>query len=56
MLTMEEVVAWRIVNLLDAGYPLPDAEQLARSDVDLHEAVALLQRGCPPATAVAILT
>ena len=50
------VEAWRLEELLRAGYPEIAATALAaRSDVDLHSAVSLLQRGCPPEIAVAIL-
>jgi hypothetical protein len=39
-----------------AGFPGDDAVALAaRSDVDLHEAIELVQRGCPPELAVRIL-
>jgi len=50
------VEAWRLETLLEAGYPMLFAQQLAvRSDVDLHQAVALVENGCPTATAVRIL-
>ncbi len=36
--------SWRLRQLLEAGYPLRDAERLARDkDVDLHRAVDLAQ-------------
>lgn len=42
--------------LLDAGYPIPLAEQLAANEtVDLHQAVELVDHGCPPPTAARIL-
>jgi hypothetical protein len=50
-----KVESWRLHTLLEAGYPVPLAERLAASEVDLHVAVALLTRGCDPATAVEIL-
>jgi hypothetical protein len=50
-----KVESWRLHTLLEAGYPVPLAERLAGSDVDLHEAVALLRRGCDPTIAVEIL-
>jgi hypothetical protein len=55
--TEEELVElWRLAELLRAGYPVPLAEQIAaRHDVDLHQAVELVQAGCPPATAAAIV-
>ena len=53
---MEEVLGWRLEQLLRAGYGRRDAGQLARrTDVDLHQAVDLLGKGCPPKLAVAIL-
>jgi len=51
----DSIVSWRLHVLLLAGFPVPDAELLAGSDVDLHEAVALIEAGCPPLTAVRIL-
>jgi hypothetical protein len=51
-----EVFRWRIHRLLGAGYHLDDAVTLAgRGDVDLHEAMRLLERGCSSATATRIL-
>lgn len=51
-----KVEMWRLRILLDAGYALEDAEQLAGAgNVDLHEATELLDRGCTPATAARIL-
>ena len=50
-----KVESWRLHVLMEAGYPLPLAERLAGSEADLHEAVALLDRGCAPATATEIL-
>jgi hypothetical protein len=39
-----DVESWRLRQLLQAGYPLRDAERLARDkDVDLHRAVDLAQ-------------
>jgi hypothetical protein len=52
----EEVVAWRVEQLVRAGSDPFCAVILAkRGHVDLHEAVDLLERGCPPKTAVEIL-
>ncbi|MCS7007744.1 MAG: hypothetical protein RMM28_09685 [Thermoleophilia bacterium] len=50
-----KVESWRLHVLLEAGYPVPLAERLAGSDVDLHVAVELLERGCDPAVAAEIL-
>lgn len=52
----DDVELWRFEQLLEAGYPLDVADRLAaRRDVDLHQAVELLERGCPVLTAYAIL-
>ena len=50
-----EVEAWRLHELLRAGYPLRVAERLAKSDADLHQAVEILTRGCTPHMAARIL-
>lgn len=53
---IEPVEAWRLKQLLDAGYPIPLAEKLAiRSDVDLHQALRLVGSGCTHETAGRIL-
>jgi hypothetical protein len=50
------ILAWRIWVLDRAGYGEDDAVLLASvRDVDLHLAVDLLERGCPPGTALRIL-
>ena len=52
----ERIERWRAEELERAGYLPSDAAELAaRGDVDLHLAVELLDRGCPPGTAVRIL-
>jgi muramoyltetrapeptide carboxypeptidase LdcA involved in peptidoglycan recycling len=54
--TDEEVVAWRVEQLLRAGSDQSCALILARrGGVDLHHAVDLLERGCPPKVALEIL-
>lgn len=54
--TDEEVVAWRADQLRRAGCDPAGAEILARrGHVDLHEAVELLERGCPSHFALEIL-
>jgi plasmid stabilization system protein ParE len=54
--TDDEVVAWRFEQLLRAGCERAGAEILARRvRVDLHQAVELLERGCPTRFALAIL-
>jgi len=50
-----KVESWRLHILLEAGYPVHLAERLAGSEVDLHDAVELLRRGCSPTTATEIL-
>jgi hypothetical protein len=50
------VLEWRVETLKRAGFDLEGALDLAFSKhVDLHAAVRLVRRGCPPATAVRIL-
>lgn len=51
-----DVAQWRYEELVRAGYPALHAVMLAeRPDVDLHQAVELLERGCTVAEAVRIL-
>ena len=53
---LERVGRWRAEELERAGYDHGDAVELAsRPDVDLHAAIALVERGCPPELAVLIL-
>jgi hypothetical protein len=50
------VLEWRVDTLVNAGFAHDDAFELAFSKhVDLHAAVGLVNRGCPPATALRIL-
>jgi hypothetical protein len=52
----ERIERWRAEELERAGYDPVDAAELAsRAYVDLHFAVELLERGCPPDTARRIL-
>ena len=52
----ERIQRWRAGELERAGYDEPDAAELAgRADIDLHLAVELLERGCPPSIALRIL-
>jgi hypothetical protein len=52
----DDVVSWRIERLLGAGYDDEAALVLALDrDVDLHQAISLLERGCPLDTALQIL-
>jgi hypothetical protein len=51
-----EVARWRLSELVRAGYTWDQGVLLAaRPDVDLHDAIKLLRRGCPAETAVKIL-
>jgi hypothetical protein len=53
---LDRVERWRTAELMRVGFPGDDAVALAaRLDVDLHEAIELVQRGCPPELAVRIL-
>jgi hypothetical protein len=52
----ERVERWRADELLRAGYEPGAAADLAcRPDIDLHRAIELLERGCPPELAAQIL-
>jgi hypothetical protein len=51
-----EVLAWRFDALCRSGYDLDAAAVLAANvQIDLHEAVDLVTRGCPPDLAARIL-
>ncbi len=53
---LDRVERWRTAELMRVGFAGDDAVVLAgRMDVDLHEAIELVQRGCPPELAVRIL-
>jgi hypothetical protein len=52
----DPLIAWRTRRLEMAGVPPTLAAQLARTDeIDLHELLGLLDRGCRPDLAVRIL-
>ena len=52
----ELVFEWRLEELTRAGFPDQLALELAvTTHVDLHAAVSLRSRGCPPETAARIL-
>ena len=54
--TEDSVVRWRMLVLLRAGYAWNDAFELAtETDVDLHAAADLVNRGCASETARRIL-
>ena len=51
-----KVERWRAEALEKVGYDLESAVKLAsRPDVDLHQAVELVESGCPPELALRIL-
>jgi hypothetical protein len=53
----ERVERWRTAELMRVGFPGDDAVALAaRFDVDLHEAIELVRRGCPTELAIRILS
>jgi hypothetical protein len=52
----EQIVGWRSEELERSGYPIASARRLAsHTEIDLHKAIELLERGCPAATALRIL-
>jgi len=52
----EEILRWRFSELLRAGYDTDAAMVVASHvEVDLHSATELVQRGCPPKTAIRIV-
>jgi hypothetical protein len=52
----DRIEEWRREELERAGYPSDAAGELAvRHDIDLHGAVELVERGCPPEIATRIL-
>lgn len=55
LVEIDVIRRWRFDELLRAGYDIADAADVAlRTDIDLHWAMSLVQRGCPSATAVRI--
>jgi len=53
---VEAVLRWRFEELMRAGYDAGNALILAgHAEVDLHAATSLLERGCPPETALKIV-
>jgi hypothetical protein len=51
-----DVVSWRRDQLAASGFPLPLAAGVAGDlRYDLHALIELVERGCPPDTAVRIL-
>ena len=53
---VDVVVSWRFEELLRAGADAGSALVLAgHTEINLHEATRLLERGCPPALALQIM-
>jgi hypothetical protein len=53
---LDRVERWRTTELMRVGFAGDDAVALAaRLEIDLHEAIELVRRGCPPELAVRIL-
>lgn len=53
---VEMILRWRFDELVRAGYDVGTALMLASHvEIDLHDATALVRRGCPADTAVRIL-
>jgi hypothetical protein len=54
--TADQVVGWRFEQLLHAGYEPRKAKLVSRRpDIDLHQALELVQRGCSHELALSIL-
>jgi hypothetical protein len=52
----EMILRWRFDELVRAGYDVGSALLLASHvEIDLHDASALVRRGCPSETALRIL-
>ncbi len=50
------VLVWRFKQLCRSGFELELATTIAaRMDVDLHDAIKLVERGCPPELAGRII-
>lgn len=53
---LERIERWRAEMLERAGYAPDEAAEIAsRLDVDLHRAIGLAEKGCPPEIALRIL-
>lgn len=51
-----KVEDWRLHQLIEAGYSVDEAAAIAgRHDIDLHQAVDLINHGCTTTLAAAIL-
>jgi hypothetical protein len=49
------VVWWRKQRLLEMGFDHQQSYDIARMHLNIYKLEQLLERGCPPLTAVAIL-
>ena len=53
---LDRIVRWRSEELERAGYSTEGSAALAaRLDIDLHEAIDIVKRGCPAEIALRIL-
>lgn len=53
---LRRVELWRFDELCRAGYDSESADVLSiRLDINLHDAIGLIQDGCSPMTAIRIL-
>ena len=53
---LERVERWRADELIRGGYdPAAAAQLAARLDVDIRQAISMLENGCPPQLALQIL-
>ena len=53
---LERVERWRADELMRGGYdPAVAAKIAARLDVDIRQAISMLENGCPPDLALQIL-
>ena len=53
---LKRIEDWRRGRLERAGYPSAAAAEMAgRHEIDVHEAISLLERGCPVELALRIL-
>lgn len=44
----QKVVRWRVERMVAVGIPEYKAVALACSEADYHEAIKLVDKGCPP--------
>jgi len=53
---LEELVAMRLLRLLNADVPLEDAQAIAiRLELDYHKVLSMVAAGCPPVLAARIV-